>query len=258
MPLNALGQYESGLNHPNVVQGSNGGAVLWVNPITGLTEWVLPPMMDEMFGAGPFSWTTSTLNSGVAAPSGNATEANHFGCGLVSTGTVNNGVATVRTVGNLGVIGSKKLRIMMCIKTPSALSSAVDIYEFFAGFGDATTAANTDAVGFNYSHTINSGKWNAKTMSGGVTTNASNGAGSVTVAANTWYWLLIEADSTSCKFYVSLDLNGSPTTWTHIGTCTANIPTSGNTGFCFQIVKQGGSTGTTALFSWIDKAILIS
>jgi hypothetical protein len=211
--------------------------------------WILDECISPTL-AGSIGWTSSTLNSGTAAVS-SILDANHAGVYAVSNGGTTNGVGNIRNAGNNILFGSRTIRLVGCVKTPP-VSSTADRYQIFFGFGDATTAANVDGAFFTYSDNLNSGNWTGQTMSASSTTTASGGS-NVAVTGSAYWWLGIEGNSTSCKFYVAADASGSPGAWTLIGTSSATLPTSGTTGLLHMIIKQSGSTGTTTETFYMEK-----
>lgn len=84
--------------------------------------------------------------------------------------------------------------------------------------GNIITGANplNNGIFIEYSDNINSGRFNCRCMSGGVSTSLDSG---VTMAINTWYKLrfVVNAAATSVEFFID-DVS--------VGTITTNIPTS--------------------------------
>lgn len=236
---------------------SAGGLLLWNgNPLASY-----PSIIDECMSAtiaGGLGFTSST--SGGTVTLLGAQNANHFGVYVATTGTTTTGMGNLRTGVNIAVFGSRTVRLIECVKTPAALSDGTDTYEIYTGWGDSTTAGDTgsapgivDGAFFKYTHSLASGNWVGRTGSGGTFTTASGGT-DVAVTASAYWWLGVEGNSTSFKFYVTADSNGAPGTWTLIGTSASNLPTSGTTGFIHEIIKSAGTTDR----SWyLDKVILI-
>jgi hypothetical protein len=237
------------------------GYVPWVNPATQVTEWIPAPVIDDCIGGGPstsgFGWSVSSvLNSGTITVG--SSEAGHMGLYLMQTSTTTNGVANLRLAGNLffGQAG-KKHRLMMCFKTPAALSDGTNTYTLAIGFGDATTAGPTNAAMIEYSHAINSGNWLARTLKGGVSTSASGGS-NVVVEAAKYYWVYIELDNTGAKFWIAKDSTsapGVPGVFTYLGASAANFPdvSANRASLQCSIIK---SLGTTSAQLTLDRVFL--
>jgi hypothetical protein len=243
----------------NRASGVSGGRLVTTRGDGVMVDWNGDPILsnypiaDDCISvtlAGAIGWTSSTANSGTAAVS-SILDANHSGVYAVSNGGTTNGVGNIRTAGNNMLLGTRTVRLIGCVKTPP-LSSVVDRYQIFFGFGDATTAASVDGAFFTYSDNLNSGNWTGQTMSGSSTTTASGGS-NVAVTGNAYWWLGVEGNSTSCKFYVAADASGAPGAWTLIGSSSATLPTAGATGLLHMIIKQAGSTGTTTETFYMEK-----
>jgi hypothetical protein len=237
---------------------------------SGINEWNGLPLsyypvtqVDECFAQsiGSTIFTSSVSGTGAAVTiTGGLALANHPGVYAIDCGTTTTGMANLRNSGNTTLLGSKTQRFIFCLRTPTALSDGTDTYTLFLGLGDQTTAGDTgaapgivDGAWFQYTHTLNSGNWTGRTGSGGTYTTASGGS-NVAVTASAFWWFGIEMNSTSVKFYVASDSSGVPGSWTLIGTSSSNLPTSGATGFAFQIIK---SAGTAARPMYLDKWIWI-
>jgi hypothetical protein len=236
------------------------GSVPWVNPGTRQVEWIPAPVVDEFvvgsLSSGPLGWlTTQVLNGGTIAVG--AGDAGHPGTADMATSAATNGVANIRTSNNIifGQAG-KKHRLLMVFKTPAILSSAGDAYVLAAGFSDALTAGPVNSAALiEYSHSINSGNWNAKVNNGGAVTTATGGT-AVAVVANTYYWFYLEFDSNIAKFWVAADVAATPGTpgpFTYLGACATNIPNATNkSAFQHSIIK---SAGTTSVTTRLDKVV---
>lgn len=211
--------------------------------------------LDELIGGvlgGQYAMTGSTSGTGAAVAVSGIFDGNHNGLVSVTTGSTSSGVATLRNAANNILFATRPQKLIMVVRTPSAASSATDIYQTWDGFGDATTGANVDGAWITYTHTLNSANWTGQTSASSVVTTVSGGS-NVAWAANSYFWFEVKWDGTTCKMYIATDSNGSPGTWVFIGQSTTNLPTSGTTGIVHQIVKQGGSTGTTAITFYLDK-----
>lgn len=244
--------------------GSGTGFQVYLTPPGGGSAgWYDPPMVEEFFGtatAGAFSWTSSTANSGTVENGNNLTgSTGHWGQYGVGTATSTNAQAALRIGLTEGVFGVKPIRTRWVVKTP-ALSSNVDKYQIWVGFGDSASADPTDGAMFVYTHDLNGGIWTCKTWNNTSPTTASGGS-DVTVVGSTWYYLDMIATSTSVDFYIASDSGtpGVPGSFTHAGSCASNIPSSAGRefGLTSVIVKQGGSTGTTNVKLLLDKCIVL-
>jgi hypothetical protein len=251
-PAGQLVNWSAGVTGNRVVEIYGDG--FWADwngmPLVGAGIW------DECISqslAGGIGFLASTLNSGVAGVS-TILAANHNGLYAVTTGGTVNGVGNIRTSGNHMLFGSRKLRLIYCIHTPAALSSATDIYQIWEGFGDSTTAANVDGAWITYTHTLNSGNWTGQTSAASSVTTMTTDS-NVAYTANADWWIGIEGNSSLVSFFVAPDNNGGPGTWVKIGHCVANIPTAGSFGLIHQIIKQGGSVGTATESCYLDKVI---
>jgi hypothetical protein len=220
----------------------------------------LLPVIDECIsgsvGVGSIAWLTSQVANGGTIASG-AGDAGHPGTFDLATSAATNGVANIRSANNI-VFGQagKKHRLLMVFKTPAILSSGGDTYVLAAGCSDALTAGPVNSAALiEYSHTINSGNWNAKVNNGGSVTTATGGS-AVAVVANTYYWLYLELDSSVTKFWVAADVAATPGTpgpFTFLGACSTNIPATANrAAFQLSIIK---SAGTTSVITKLDKLV---
>lgn len=112
------------------------------------------------------------------------------------------------------------------------LSDGTETFTFLGGFADAVTTSIVDGAFFRYTHSVNSGKFEAVTRSNSVETAADTG---ITVVAGTAYKLTIIGTSTSVAFYI----NGAL-----VATITTNIPSGSGraTGTYVGINKSAGTT----------------
>jgi hypothetical protein len=118
------------------------------------------------------------------------------------------------------------------------LSNATNTYSFRAGFIDSISAEAVDGCFFRYTHSVNSGKFQAVCRSNSVETSSAIDTG-VTVVANTWYDLYVEVNAagTSATFYINATL---------VATVALNIPTANgrDTGYGVMALR---SVGTAAV-----------
>ena len=115
----------------------------------------------------------------------------------------------------------------------SALSDGTDTYEIRVGFMDATGTAPANGAYFRYKHSVNSGKWQAVTVSASTETAEDTG---ITAEISVFHLFKVigNAAGTQIDFYV----DGVKT-----NDITTNIPTSGTAvGQVAVIEKTAGST----------------
>jgi hypothetical protein len=187
--------------------------------------------------------TQLTSGSGAASTLTNSVFTDGSAVGVVTwnTGTTTTGYGghAHSSAGTTVYIGSGTDTWEGRIRIP-VLSSATDIYNIMHGFTDSVSENCTNGVWMDYTHSVNSGNWTIKyNVAGGgvVTTNCNAGP-----SANTWYRLRLEVTSSGATAYV----NG-----VSIGSVSASMPTAvvrANT----AIIKNGGSTGTTAMLTYCD------
>jgi hypothetical protein len=127
----------------------------------------------------------------------------------------------------------------------SALSDGTDTYTAYIGFGDGGGAGgdNNDGAYFRYTHSVNSGEFEAVTAKGGART-----ATDTNVAAATTYKILeirVNAAGNSVTFYIDGAL---------VATNTTNIPDtiSNLCGFLVKIEKSAGTTARILYIDWFD------
>jgi hypothetical protein len=124
------------------------------------------------------------------------------------------------------------------IKIP-ILSVAAQRFVCYNGMQGGISSSPTDYIRFEYSDTINSGKFLCVSCVGGVTTAVDSG---VSVVADTWYILKIvtNSDASSIAFYIDGNL---------VSTITTNIPSAVDLHTVNQIIK---SVGTTQCSLYVD------
>lgn len=111
-----------------------------------------------------------------------------------------------------------------------------------AGFSDranATTSKFDNGIYFRYTHSENSGKWQAITKNGATETMTDT---AITAAANTWYKLSIEvnAGGTSATFYID-DAS--------VATIATNLPAT-TVALCAHLMGYNISGGGLRYFNW--------
>jgi hypothetical protein len=117
------------------------------------------------------------------------------------------------------------------IKIP-VLSVAAQRFVCYNGMQDGVSSSPTDYIRFEYSDTINSGKFLCSCCVGGVTSTADS---LITAVADTWYILKIVTNSnaSSIGFYIDETL---------VSTITTNIPTTVDMNTVNRIIKSVGTT----------------
>lgn len=249
----------TGTNIAPLTTGFYSGAILtpWVGTNNALTlQWKKSPQVWEFAGGAVGEWVSINTGGGTASQGSQTPDLaeNTVWSGGTASGT--NSTGGFRGSALTTVFTTNKVAVLWRIRTPAALSSDVDGYELYAGFGDATgDAAPTDGAYFYYSHLTSNGVWTAKTANNSSVTFASGAASEITVAVDTWYSLLVEGNSTVVNFWVS---QNDGATWQWIGFSTANIPTTvaRSTGIEAYIRKIGGSTGTTTRTAYYGRCEL--
>lgn len=195
---------------------------------------------DCLSATGNDDWSVAVAGTGAAFSSLTPQGSNGVGWVRLAMGTV----AT-----NRGAISSPSFTTMLLNLGPSiwiakfripVLSDATNTYSMRSGFIDTVSAESTDGVFFRYTHSVNSGKWQAVTRANSVETAVDTG---ITAAINTDYKLevRVNATGTSADFYI----NGTLT-----NTITTNIPTGAGreTGYGHMVLRSVG----TATFNSLD------
>lgn len=208
---------------------------------------------EEFTGGGltngaPFA--TSTSGSGAAYDATVASESGHPGIAQLSTGTTTTGYTYVTSKSQSLVVFEDDAWTLRCVFKMPVLSDGTDTYTLVLGFGDTpTAAAQTDGVFLRYTHSVNSGKFQAVTESNTTETATDTG---VTATADTWYRLdiTVAADGSSVVFALKTGTGASTT----VATNTTNIPTTATraTGILAGIVKSAGTTARTAMVDLIE------
>lgn len=119
------------------------------------------------------------------------------------------------------------------------LSDGTNTYTTRIGFFDSITAESTDGVFFRYTHSVNSGRWQAVTRNNNVETAVDAGVSFGTPTANVWRRFSIEVDplGTQAKFYIDEML---------VATITTNIPAAAGRELGYGIYTQR-NVGTAAV-----------
>lgn len=245
------------------INGSDNGATLVASLNSNFAETIAAPdttararIIEDFTGGGlangaPYALSNSGSGSGYDGTI--ASESSHPGVAQLSTGTTTTGYAFMATKSASAVVfGADAWTVRIIFQLPD-LSDGTDTYTFIAGFGDAPTAASqTDGAFIRYTHSVNSGKFQAVTESNTTETATDTG---VTVAADTWYRLdiSVNAAGTSVVFALKTGTGSSST----VATNTTNIPTTATraTGIICGLIKSAGTTARTAWVDLIDATV---
>jgi hypothetical protein len=190
---------------------------------------------------GTFGIFSNVANSGTTGLL-DAPDNAHPGIYYLKTITNTTSSSSLRTSTSSLLLGGGRLICNWLVQLPT-LSDGTDTFTIRCGLGDSASADFTDGVYFEYTDSVNDGKWDIKTASNSsrTTENTNN-----TVTAGQWDRLTIDvnADGSSAAFYV----NGTQCTNSPI---VSNIPTGAgrHTGFVIHMVR---SAGTDARDLYID------
>lgn len=172
-----------------------------------------------------------------------------WGAFNVGTSTSSSGVGFVGTSPNIGLLGTG-LAIFNCkIRTPSTLSDGTETYTTWFGWGNTVSAVPTSGLGFRYTDSVNSGKFECVAIAGGSPTTKDSG---ITVATSTWLKFLItlNAGGTSATYYYAPE---GTATYTPLATNTTTLPVVAGqeVGAICEIVKSAGTTSRSIIVDWI-------
>lgn len=202
---------------------------------------------DDFISEAFQGFTTAVSGAGAAVSSdtfGVNTTENVFGAYYQSTGTTTTGRAVLYTGAALThiIFGTHelKLRVRAAVHT---LSDGTDTFTVYMGWSDnISTGDVTDGAYFRYTHSVNSGKWEAVTAGGGSRTATDTG-----VTADTTFHIFdirVNQAGTSVEFYIDNVL---------VATNTTDIPTTAEyTGIVFRIEKSAGTTARKLYEDWYD------
>lgn len=183
---------------------------------------------------GPAYFTSYVKDGGVAIhETGAPVDNSYIGRLDVSTGTTSNNKGLAVYESSIGEnrikAGGAPLTIEWRIRIP--VLSGTPEFNVKIGLQDQAQPAGLPPNGifFNYSSTVNSGKWRGVTRNASTSTNVDS---AITVVANTWYKLRfqINAAGTSVEFFVN-DVS--------VGSSTSNISTTNAMRLMAGIEKQG-------------------
>ncbi len=186
-------------------------------------------------------------SAAVAQTGGEAGHPGVAGCGSGSTTT---GRAFLQSPTNI-ILGNYRVRVGFLLNLP-VLSDGTNTYKAGGGLGDGVSIDDiVDGVYFRYNSAVNSGKWQAVTVSNSVETGSATDTG---VAADT-NWHRFEIDVNAAGTSAVFKIDGST-----VATNTTNIPTGVGRETSFKpggIDKQAGGTSRSvrvdAFWLIIDK-----
>ncbi len=203
--------------------------VEWVN---GDTHYIYRNDFNIIASTAPGDFSNLSSSGSVAYmdPGANGIGGMNMNTGTTSTGYRHQLLGT----GGSFAFGFGRTVVSWRCKVPN-LSDGTDTYTMMVGAYDAVPSP-VDGVWFQYTHSVNTGKFECKVADNSATTTTDS---TITAAANTWYTFSIDvnAAATEAKFYINGTL-----VHTESG---ANIP---QTGRVTSIATAGitKSAGTTA------------
>lgn len=190
-----------------------------------------------------FTQTISGTGASIFADS--PTFANHPGCIGLSTGSTANGRVCLSAALNFYLNGSGRLRYgsisRIGYSNGNFLSDGTNTFTQWMGVGNTFAGASPNSgVMFRYTHSVNSGKWEAVTREAGVETAIDTGVAGDT-AWHRFEWD-INATQTEVRFYIDNAL---------VATSTTNLP-SATVPLLPVPIGIFKTVGTTARFADID------
>jgi hypothetical protein len=200
---------------------------------------VSTPVFDDMTfttfheHVAPFVWKPVILNGGIVTPSSPVDDGTFFGGLEITTGTTSNstGLGAIFSCNGIPTFLPINLNWQFRIKVP--ILSGTPAFTVKIGMASSAIAATTNGIYFQYTHSLNSGRWVGTTISSSVSTNVNS-----TIAVDTeWVRLgvVVNSTNTSVEFFVD---------GVSIGTSTTNIPAI-LLSFIAQIQKQAPNTTTS-------------
>ena len=228
------GEGVSVINAPGSItltaQGGGGGG--------GMSS-VSTPVFDDMIfttfheHVAPFVWKPVILNGGIVTASSPVDDGTFFGGLEMTTGITSNstGLGAIFSCNGIATFLPINLNWQFRIKVP--ILSGTPAFTVKIGMASSAIAATTNGIYFQYTHSLNSGRWVGTTISSSVSTNVNS-----TIAVDTdWVRLgvVVNSTNTSVEFFVD---------GVSIGTSTTNIPAI-LLSFIAQIQKQAPNTTTS-------------
>lgn len=205
---------------------------------------------DDFFGTALFDQSVSGTGAGTGyVTTGHDATENALGVTYMDTGTTTTGrSAIIRTLVSAGILfglgHTIRMRFRLCLQ---ALSDGTDTYTIYAGLLDNVVSGDqVDGAYIRYTHSVNSGKWEAVNASNNSRTAVDTGV-SPTATVFQIVTITVNAGATS----VSVDIDGTAVA------NTTNIPTGAGreTKIGFKIEKSAGTTARRIYVDWYDLLI---
>lgn len=208
------------------------------------------------FNSSDFIMSDTNLLTETGAGTGNSTQQGSYGMDNVEralgisetdTGTTATGRRTVSSNTSALTTGLARLRFG-ARHALNQLSNGTDTFTVYLGFIGTTAAGDQNAGAyFRYTHSVNSGRWEAVTASGGG--SPSRTAVDTGVLADVLYNIFeveIAEDASAATFYINDVL---------VATISTNIPTTSTAanftfGFGWKIEKSVGTTAVAHSTDW--------
>jgi len=168
---------------------------------------------------------------------------NAFGINTLTMGTTTTGRASI-TGFSAGQPHTLLLGLGRCRMQAKAainiLSNGTETFTTRIGLIDSVSAEPTDGCYFRYTHSVNTGKWEAVTRSNGTETATDTG---ITVVADAWK--RFEVDVNAAGTSVVFKIDGST-----VATNTTNIPTGAGryASYGVSAIKSAGTTSMSGLY----------
>jgi hypothetical protein len=198
---------------------------------------------DFLFGLGEFSSAVSGTGAAVGITAFSNT--NHAGLMTLSTGTTATGSSRIgygSTGSSALIFGFGEWKFEACVQV-SLLSTGTETFSVQTGFPDNPTP--TDGVYFRYTHSENSGKWQACTRTNNNAINSIDTG--ITVNAVQWYTqtIIVNAAGTLATFFID---------GVQVASTSASIPTGAGrqTGVACNILKSVGVTSRNFIIDFMD------
>lgn len=244
--------YASGTSTLSKLPASVFGHVLTSNGVGVAPSWQdqgidnSGVIMETHFISFPLLATTSS-NGGFVNSSSYQVGDNIQGVYGVFTGTNSNGAASIRPGSNInGAVkiggGNYPHRVRMRMAMEDLSDGTDTFYVYFGITNNVTGAEPSSGVYFRYTHSVNSGKFEAVCTNSTVSTVDDTG-----ITADTNYHIFeidVNADGDSVDFSIDGVV---------VSTITTNIPTGSNllVGVTMTIIKSAGTTGRSLLSDYI-------
>jgi len=168
---------------------------------------------------------------------------NAFGINTLGMGTTTTGRASISGFSsgqpNTLLLGLGRCRFQAKAAI-NVLSNGTETFTTRMGLIDSVSGEPTDGCYFRYTHSVNTGKWEAVTRSNGTETATDTG---VTVVADAWK--RFEVDVNAAGTSVAFKIDGAT-----VATNTTNIPTGAGryTSYGAAAIKSAGTTAMSGLY----------